>query len=321
MQGYKNIITWAVKIALGLCSFALIYWRLHNDLNAEKTAFLASTFTSAKAWMLLLACLLMVPFNWGIESYKWRFITTPVEALSLKRAMASVYAGVCAGNLAPGRATEFLAKIFFFQPANRPSVTLLHFVNGMFQLSVTLLLGLIAVLFRFRSMGMQALVFWTILSFCLILLITFSIVILNFKKVQSWLLSRFKDRGFAVSHSYDLGKRTIVTLAGWSLLRYAVFSSQLLLIICLFYHGPVTGDLMAGIAIYFLLTTALPMISIIEPAIRAAIALAVFSGLSMPEVSVVIVAVLLWIVNIVIPSIIGYLVILRHNFTLKNLKG
>ncbi|MGZ3932042.1 MAG: lysylphosphatidylglycerol synthase domain-containing protein [Bacteroidia bacterium] len=321
MKGYKNIITWAVKIGLGLGSFLLIYWRLSSDLTADKAEFLKQVFSSAEAWLPLCICLLLVPVNWGIESYKWKLITTSSEPISFGRAMASVYAGVCAGNLAPGRATEFVAKIMFFTPEKRSSVTILHFVNGMFQLSVTLLAGLVAVLFKFNAMGIQGALFWPLVIFSVILLAVFGWVIFNFNKVHVYLLARFAKKGFTAAGTERLGKRLITALCGWSLLRYIVFSGQLLLIISLFYHGPVTGSLIAATAIYFLLTTALPMISIIEPAIRAAIALAVFGGLNIPDVAVVIIALLLWVVNIVIPSIIGYILIAKEDFDFKSLRS
>jgi hypothetical protein len=317
LKGYKNIITWAVKIGLGLGSFLLIYWRLKNDLTPDKTEFLKVIFSHAGAYSLLFCCLLLMPINWGIESYKWQLITKPIEPVPFGRAMASVYAGVCAGNLAPGRATEFVAKVFFFAPENRPSVTLLHFVNGMFQLSVTVVFGLFAILFKFNAMGIQGTIFWPTLSFSVVLLIVFALVILNFNKVHGYILTRFAKKGFTASNVYPFGKRLLVKLFGWSLIRYIVFSSQLVLIIKLFYHGAFTFDVMAAIAIYFLLTTALPMISVIEPAIRAAIALAVFGGLNMPEVASVIIAVLLWIINLAVPSAIGYIIIVKENFSFK----
>ena len=129
MNQYKNIITWILKIAVGVGSFLLIYSRLKNDFTPEKLEFLNGLFTSPIAYCVLLLCTLFIPVNWGIESYKWQQITNPIEKISLSKAMQSVYAGICVGNLAPGRATEFLANIHFFKAENRISITVLHFVK------------------------------------------------------------------------------------------------------------------------------------------------------------------------------------------------
>ena len=62
------------------------------------------------------------------------------------------------------------------------------------------------------------------------------------------------------------------------------------------------------------------MISFIEPAIRAAIALLVFSSLNVPEMALVITAVLLWLMNIVVPSVIGYAIIVKEKFEFSFLR-
>jgi hypothetical protein len=59
------------------------------------------------------------------------------------------------------------------------------------------------------------------------------------------------------------------------------------------------------------------MISFIEAAVRAAIALIVFKGFDIPEVDLVLAAVMLWLINIVLPSIAGYIIILKENFEFK----
>src|SRR5688572_30961137 len=88
--------------------------------------------------LAFMLAILLIPVNWGIEAYKWKLITAPIQWVSYKTATKSVYSGVCLGNLAPGRATEFLAKIIFFKIENRPKISVLHFVGGMFQLSITI---------------------------------------------------------------------------------------------------------------------------------------------------------------------------------------
>ena len=56
------------------------------------------------------------------------------------------------------------------------------------------------------------------------------------------------------------------------------------------------------------------MISFIEPAIRAAIAVLVFGGTEINEVSLVVTAVMVWLINIALPSIVGYIIIVKEKF-------
>lgn len=322
LNRYKNIITWLVKILIGLGSFALIYWRLKDDLTPENVEMLKSSFSTSTAYILFFIAVLLIPVNWGIESYKWKLITAPIENVSLTAAMKSVYSGVCVGNLAPGRATEFLAKILFFKPENRPTITLLHFANGMFQLSVTILLGLIGLFLKLNlNSGFSSMQVILIIVFCVALLITFSIFILKFDAFQEKLIRLLKKRVEGTTVSYKFTKPISIRLILFSFLRYFVFTLQFVLILKLFYKGFASEYMvLASVFVYFLLTTILPMISIIEPAVRAAIALLVFGGIGFPEISLVITAVMIWLINIVVPSIIGYIIIVKEKFVLSNFK-
>jgi hypothetical protein len=76
----------------------------------------------------------------------------------------------------------------------------------------------------------------------------------------------------------------------------------------------------SSVCVYFLLTTILPMISFIEPAIRAAIAVLVFGGTEINEISLVTTAILVWLINIVLPSIFGYIIIVKEKFELNAFK-
>ena len=315
LSKYKNIITWLVKILVGLGSFAIIYWRLKDDLTPDKISILQNSLSTATAYCLLLFCLILVPINWGIESYKWKLITKTIEEISFGTAMKSVYSGLCVGNLAPGRATEFLAKILFFKAEHRPTITLLHFVNGMFQLSITIVLGLIALIMKFNpENGISSTQFLLIGIFCMLLLAFFSLFVFKFNALQKWIFNLFKKSLNEKSIPYSFTKNSVLKLFSYSILRYFVFTAQFVLILKMFYDGPLTVIVLASVCVYFLLTTILPMIGFIEPAIRAAIALLVFSGLDISEISLVTTAVLVWLINIALPSVIGYIIIVKEKF-------
>ncbi len=114
MKQHKKILSTLLKLAIGIGSFAFIYIRLKDGFTQENIQELTNILSSKKSLICLVIALILIPFNWGIESYKWQIICSPIEKINFSTAMKSVYSGVCMGNLAPGRSTEFLAKIFFF---------------------------------------------------------------------------------------------------------------------------------------------------------------------------------------------------------------
>jgi hypothetical protein len=269
---------------------------------------------------VLVASFFLMPINWGIESYKWKLITQQVESIPFITALKSVFMGICLGNIAPGRAMEFLGKIYFFKSENKPSVTILHFINGMFQMLITVLVGISAIAYKFQLVHSSAQLVYSIIVFGIVLIIFFCLAILNVSTIQrklkfiKWF--KFSDSTQQLSFS----KMLLLKLVVLSMLRYFVFSFQFYLVYRVLSLPMPVMQMASSIAVYFMLTSLIPMISFIEPAIRAAIALFVFNQVNDSYISVVLSATLLWFINVVLPSIIGYLIILKAkiNFNIKN---
>ena len=269
---------------------------------------------------VLVASFFLMPINWGIESYKWKLITQQVESIPFITALKSVFMGICLGNIAPGRAMEFLGKIYFFKSENKPSVTILHFINGMFQMLITVLVGISAIAYKFQLVHSSAQLVYSIIIFGIVLIIFFCLAILNVSTIQrklkfiKWF--KFSDSTQQLSFS----KMLLLKLVVLSMLRYFVFSLQFYLVYRVLSLPMPVMQMASSIAVYFMLTSLIPMISFIEPAIRAAIALFVFNQVNDSYISVVLSATLLWFINVVLPSIIGYLIILKAkiNFNIKN---
>ena len=258
-----------------------------------------------------------MPLNWGIECFKWKLITSQVETISYKTAVKSVFAGICLGNIAPGRAMEFVAKIYFFKPVNKPSVTILHFVNGMFQMIITVFVGICAIVYKFKSDGQSKVLLYSIIFGGLLICGFFCLAIFNISFIQKKL--KF-IKWFKVSesnHTLSFSKKLILQLVLLSILRYAVFTFQFYFIYTVLSEPLPFFQIMASIAGYFMLTSIIPMVSIIEPAIRAAIALFVFNNNGDNSVSVILSSTLLWLINVVLPSLIGYAIILKEKINFK----
>ncbi|MDZ4665541.1 MAG: lysylphosphatidylglycerol synthase domain-containing protein [Bacteroidota bacterium] len=302
-----------------MASFAIIYWRIKKGLTSENVDILVEALTNSPGLLLIAASILLFPVNWGIEGYKWMLITSQIQKINYSTATRSVYAGICVGNLAPGRATEFLAKIHFFKPENRISITVLHFVNGMFQLSITVLLGLLALLLRSNtSVANDELLKTISIILSAVVMLGFVLALFNTNKLMNWLFKRFSKDSSVEAVNISWGNGLLLKLFFFSFVRYFVFTLQFVLLMHVFKAQENYMYLFTGICIYFLFTTIIPMFSIIEAAVRTAIALIVFSDLGLSNASLAVVAILLWLINIVFPSVVGYIILLRENLSLSS---
>lgn len=108
----KKILTVLVKIAIGIVSFWIIYNRL-NEIPQLKEQCLF-WFTEPRMYFNLMLVFGLMTINWGIESYKWKSITTQIEPISFSKAIKSVFSGICVGNIAPGRSHGIFSENYFF---------------------------------------------------------------------------------------------------------------------------------------------------------------------------------------------------------------
>ena len=147
-----------------------------------------------------------------------------------------------------------------------------------------------------------------------ILLLAFSVLLVRVNKVIAWLTTKKFLAKFDFSH-LQIERSMLLKMLFFSLIRYFVFAFQfyLLLTAC-----GVAGNIyhIAGaITITYLLLSTIPMISFIEVAIRAFVVVLLFGGLGSNDWKLSIAATLLWIINMALPSIIGYIFLVRNKFT------
>jgi hypothetical protein len=311
----RKIFSVFIKLAIGVVSFWIIYNRLREIPQLKEQCLF--WFSEPKMYLVLILVLLLMPINWGIESYKWKSITKQIESVSYKTALKSVFSGICVGNIAPGRAMEFLAKIMFFKPDNRPSITVLHFINGMFQMLITVTAGIIAITNKLNHNNQSSSFIYGVLGFGICMILFFCWAILNVTFIQQKLkfIKWFKKMDGAKYIQFS--KALILKLIGFSIIRYLIFTTQFYLIYNALAPQNNLMDVFMSIAAYFMLTSLIPMISVIEPAIRAAIALFVFNNSGDNTVIVVLASTFVWIINVIIPSVIGYVVILKEKINFR----
>ena len=316
MKLSKKIISFSAKLLIGVVSFFIIYNRLSEIPQLKEQCLF--WFTEPQMYSVLFLVLILMPINWGIESYKWKSITTQVEAVSYSTAIKSVFSGICVGNIAPGRAMEFLAKIIFFKYENRPSITVLHFINGMFQMLITVTLGLISITYKLNQNNQSSSFIYAILGFgfCMILFFCWAIFNVSFIQQKLKFIKWFQKMGDA--QNIQFSKTLIIKLILLSSVRYLVFTSQFYLIYNALSPQNDIAQIFMSIAAYFMLTSLIPMISVIEPAIRAAIALFVFDNTGGDTITIVLASTFVWIINVVIPSIIGYVIILKEKIDFRS---
>ena len=304
------------KILLGIACFFFIWVKLNNQFTEEKTKLFFDTLSSKNNLYLFAVVVLMLFPNWLIESYKWQMISSVIEKISYRSAVKGVFSGICIGNLTPGRMGEFAGKLIYFKPENRSKITVTHFVCGSTQLFVTVVFGILSLLIfiNTKNNNEQFIVFAFLISS--VALFILSLILLKMDKIYVWISNRKWLSKFNLG-AVVYPKSLLIKLLFYSVTRYLVFSGQYIFLLQICGAKEDYFHLLVPVSISFMLTSIIPMISFIEVAIRAGIALVVFADYLSNDLLIVTASSAMWLINIIIPSVIGYFIILGTKMKLK----
>ena len=306
-RGYKKTALLILKIVTG----ALLSWVLIGKLKESAAQFDLNYITDAigerQNLQLILFCILLMPLNWMLESWKWMLIiNATIDRISFFTAFKSVLSGVAFGNLAPGRATEFAGKILFIPEGNRVKATYLHFVSGSSQLIVTLFAGMSVVLFNGIPDGISEGI--RIVTYILVPVLLVLLLLFFFNPDYTFSrLTKVKFIRKIADGEIKVGRRVLVKIFSISVIRYLVFLIQFILVAAIFFSEKDPVRYVPGICLYYLFASVVPMISVIEAFMRGGIAVLVFAYIEPNSVSIFICSTAIWLVNVVVPSVAGYL--------------
>lgn len=300
----KNLLLVVKSLITISCAALLILWFSNH----------ASIFLSVKKLNLLYAfiALAMAGLNYFIEALKWQKALQPIYTISLGQAIKGICIGIASSMLMPNRSGEFAGRMFVVPSAWRIQAAAYTIMSNMTQLAATILLGGIGIYFchekvEFKnilnSIAVPDLMDFTI--WILIALLLAGIVIyLLFAFVKQKLLNWWN-----LIISVRITKGYPVHLLLLSMLRFGVFTIQFVLLLLAYTMPLPILELVAASAATFFLVTLIPSYALVELIARVGITSYVFSSLGGSGETAAAAALLLWLVNVALPSLAGLLFI------------
>ncbi|MCU0404083.1 MAG: flippase-like domain-containing protein [Chitinophagaceae bacterium] len=268
----------------------------------------------------LIAALLLMFINWGLESRKWQILTSHVLPTSFRTAVKSVMAGVSLTMLTPNRMGEFLGRVLYLPDGSRVRGATLMFLSSMSQLAITLLAGVLGLVYLkmnayqldsetdgWTGLLVKALLFGS--GFCLLagLILYFNL---------GWLIRQVeKITPFSKYAPYihvigQIHKGELLKILGISLVRYIVFLGQYLLVFSFFETGVALIPMAACTTVMFLMLAIIPTIALAELGVRGQVSLFVFGLFSSNSLEILIASAVIWIINIIFPAVAGSFMLL-----------
>ena len=267
------------------------------------------------ALILFLITLFAMPINWSLEAIKWKYLLKDTEYITFSTALKAIFSGATISAVTPNRTGDYLARVFVLKKTGFWQGVLITLIGSYAQIIVTLLMGGLAFfalfipkLIEIKILPNSTLFYLEILFFIVLaiaLLLYYRISILTSIIPKKWRRVRIIVYIFKRFKFKDLS----VVLA-LSLTRYLLYSFQFYLILLAvgfkdlsIIHG------MALISSIFLLNMLRPSIALLEIGIRGSVAIFIFGLYYGNAVNyqndVFAASSIIWIINIVLPAIIG----------------
>lgn len=297
----------AIKVTILILIFFLLWNNLRKDLDYN--VWLSHLSVHYNLFLLLLFFLII---NMGIEVVKWNTILNPDIQLTKKESISSVLVGYTIGFLMPNRVGAFLGRILFLYPEKRYEGSVKSIYNSLSQLLITLLTGFVSVLYISIFTDVPYFDLFSVVLFLPVLVLLHFIYFLPRIPIR-FLRKFFSDK---LKHALDaidqvpFDKRLQVYVL--SFLRYLVFVVQFLLALYIFEVEISFNEAVVGIMLTFLLTSMVPVFFFGKILIRESVAIFVFSIWKCGEVQIFYATTLIWLVNLVIPSLTGAFILLIH---------
>lgn len=301
-----------IKLAIFLLLFASIYYQVFHKRNVNEIWGILSGYVYQNYWVILLVLLLM-PLNWALEAWKWHLLINRTEEVSYGNALRAVFAGTTFTLFTPNRIGEYGGRFIFLKQPLRPETVQATVLGSIAQILVTLVLGICGAWFLWRNglMFDPVLPQWVIpvLMFALGLLIW-----LYFKLDKLYeLTGKFKwmaplhRRLATLIHFTHQELRAVLRI---SFLRYMVYAAQFVLLLYAFGIPLLSLEGFAIAATMFLLQTAIPSIAAFDLGVRGNVALFLLASYAADSSQILAATLTLWAINLVLPAIVGYAIIL-----------
>jgi uncharacterized membrane protein YbhN (UPF0104 family) len=271
-------------------------------------------------WRLWLVLALM-PINWGIEARKWQLALRQTGGISYRSAFKAILTGTTLASFTPNRMGEYLGRILYVEQGRKLSSISLTIVCSMAQLLVTLAIGMAGILYLRPILhhallpGRENLEFWLNALLVLVIVLLVSLTIIYFR--LSWLVGILgkipgKGKWLATIKVLENCDATILSrILFLSFIRYLVFIVQYALVFPVFGVFMGIAQVVWGMGIVFLVMAVVPTFTFLtELGLRWEASIQVLELFGAGAVGIFAASLAIWLINLIIPALIGSLLIL-----------
>lgn len=303
----KQFLVFMTKVLIVAAAFYFIYRQLaYNDqLDWEKFTVLFKKNQSVGGILFLL---LLSVGNRFFEILKWQNLVASFRKISLYQATQQVLGALTAGIFTPNGLGEYAGKALFYEKPLAKKIVFLNLVCNGIQMVLTVVLGILGLLY-FNAR-------FNIITTRTVAIIGAAILVVL---LASFFLRSFTIKGYSLEkliHKINQIPKPIHNKnVALGFCRYVVFSHQYYFLFLAFDVDLPYLTLLSAITSIYFLASSLPTFQFLDFAVKGSVAVYFFGLLGVNKWIVVFISTLMWLLNVVIPVVIGSYFVL--NFKMK----
>ena len=293
----KQFLVFTIKVLIVTGAFYFIYQQLANNDQLDWQKFIV-LFQKNKSVSGILFILLFSFLNRFFEILKWQNLVSYIRKISLSEATGQVLGALTAGIFTPNGLGEYAGKALFFEKSATKKIIFLNLICNGIQMILTIIFGVFGLLYF--NANFNIITTKTVAVLFGLLFVVF-LVVFSLKKI--------KIKGYSIEkliHKINEIPKLIHQkniLLGLS--RYLVFSHQYYFLFLAFDVDLPYLPLMSAITSIYFLASSLPTFQFLDFAVKGSVAVYFFGILGVNEWIVVFISTLMWLLNVVLPVIIG----------------
>jgi hypothetical protein len=299
----KQFLVLVVKFLIVGLAFYFIYLQLSKNTAVSWETFKTVFKSKINFWNLFLVlCLSFI--NRFLEILKWQNLVSFIKPITVGEASKQVLGALTAGIFTPNGLGEYAGKALFFEKIKTKKVIFLNLICNGIQLILTVFFG---------TIGLMFLGYWFWASVIIITVFGFWVLAYQSKKIKikGYSLEKLNTK---INEIPALIHRKNIFLA---VLRYLTFSHQTYALLLIFGVEFPYFTLMATIVTVYFLASALPSFQFLDFAVKGSIGAFFFGLLGVNEWIVVLTTTIMWLLNVVVPVVLGSYFVLKFKLQWK----
>ena len=256
--------------------------------------------------------------NWSLETIKWKIALRPVQPIHFLLAFKAILAGTCIASFTPNRVGEYLGRMLFVNPENKMRSVAPSILCSRSQMLFTLIAGsgglylFSTVPYHFEAKWMTPLLLKSAMMGTIGMTVVFGLVYFRFDPMVQRINQWFKTKKNRITLPLNFSMPVLSGLLFISMIRYGVFVLQYFLLFSAFGIPLMIIQVFTGLSVMFVLMAIIPTLTFLtDLGFRWVVGIQIFQIFTLNTAGILAVSLGIWLINLIIPALIGSLLILR----------